>query len=194
MTLKLVETTNESNDWDRIRELYLRAFPAVERLPFWLLRRKTKRPIAEFCSLYDDDEWVGFIYTLKNDRLAYVFFLAIDDGKRSRGYGSGLIKLLTRRYEGLTIGLSAERIDEGAANNEQRIRRQKFYQRNGFLHSGYYSVEKGGEEFDFLTYQGRKVDPQSYPDIMHECLGVFQRFILPIRMVADGSDEDGRHS
>ena len=146
MTVKLIETKKDSKDWKKIKALYLRAFPAVERLPFWLLKKKTQRRIAEFCSLYDDDEWVGFIYTLKNDSLAYVFFLAIDDTRRSHGYGSKLIRLLTERYAGLVIGLSAERPDDQAENNEQRIRRQKFYQRNDFLHSGYYSVEKGGEK------------------------------------------------
>ena len=66
MTVKLIETKKDSKDWKKIKALYLRAFPAVERLPFWLLKKKTQRRIAEFCSLYDDDEWVGFIYTLKN--------------------------------------------------------------------------------------------------------------------------------
>jgi hypothetical protein len=84
MTVKLIETKKDSKDWKKIKALYLRAFPAVERLPFWLLKKKTQRRIAEFCSLYDDDEWVGFIYTLKNDSLAYVFFLAIDDTRRIR--------------------------------------------------------------------------------------------------------------
>ena len=93
MTVKLIETKKDSKDWKKIKALYLRAFPAVERLPFWLLKKKTQRRIAEFCSLYDDDEWVGFIYTLKNDSLAYVFFLAIDDTKRSHGYGLSLIHI-----------------------------------------------------------------------------------------------------
>lgn len=194
MTVKLIETKKDSKDWKKIKALYLRAFPAVERLPFWLLKKKTKRRIAEFCSLYDDDEWVGFIYTLKNDSLAYVFFLAIDDTKRSHGYGSKLIRLLTERYAGLVIGLSAERPDDQAENNEQRIRRQKFYQRNDFLHSGYYSVEKGGEKFDFLTYQGQQVEQNEYPKIMRECLGLFQRFILPVKMIADGNKSNGQHS
>ena len=84
--------------------------------------------------------------------------------------------------------------DDQAENNKQRIRRQKFYQRNDFLHSGYYSVEKGGEKFDFLTYQGRKIDPDEYPKIMHECLGLFQRFILPVKMIADGNKSNDQHS
>lgn len=166
-------------------------FSSCRALAFWLLKKKTQRRIAEFCSLYDNDEWVGFIYTLKNDSLAYVFFLAIDDTKRSHGYGSKLIKLLTERYAGLVIGLSAERPDDQAENNEQRIRRQKFYQRNDFLHSGYYSVEKGGEKFDFLTYQGQQIEQNEYPKIMRECLGLFQRFILPVKMIADGSESNG---
>lgn len=63
MTLKLVTATPA--DLPKIKELYLSAFPAVERIPFWLLKKRTKTGIAEFCSLYDDDNWVGFIYTVK---------------------------------------------------------------------------------------------------------------------------------
>ena len=72
MTLKLVTATPA--DLPKIKELYLSAFPAVERIPFWLLKKRTKTEIAEFCSLYDDDNWVGFIYTVKNAELVYVFF------------------------------------------------------------------------------------------------------------------------
>ena len=50
MTVKLIETKKDSKDWKKIKALYLRAFPAVERLPFWLLKKKTQRRIAEFCS------------------------------------------------------------------------------------------------------------------------------------------------
>lgn len=193
MTVKLIETKKIPKTGRKSKHC-TEGFSSCRALAFLALEEKTQRRIAEFCSLYDDDEWVGFIYTLKNDSLAYVFFLAIDDTKRSHGYGSKLIGLLTERYAGLVIGLSAERPDDRAENNEQRIRRQKFYQRNDFLHSGYYSVEKGGEKFDFLTYRGRKIDPDEYPKIMHECLGLFQRFILPVKMIADGNKPNGRHS
>ena len=179
MTLQLVEA---NKDWDKIKKLYLTAFPAVERLPFCFLKSKTKKQTAEFCSLYDDDKWIGFIYTLKDATLAYVFFLAIAPEFRSQGYGSRLIKLIAARYQNMVIGLSAERIDASKENNAQRIRRQKFYHRNNFLPSGYYSREKGGEEFDFLTYSQKKVDPQAYPQLMRHVLGFLQPLILPVKM------------
>ena len=39
MTVKLIETKKDSKDWKKIKALYLRAFPTVERLPFWLLKK-----------------------------------------------------------------------------------------------------------------------------------------------------------
>ena len=49
MTLKLVTATPA--DLPKIKELYLSAFPAVERIPFWLLKKRTKTEISQFCSL-----------------------------------------------------------------------------------------------------------------------------------------------
>lgn len=185
MVLKLVEASDA--DLAKIKKLYLEAFPAVERIPFWLLKKRAQTPLAEFCSLYDDDSWRGFIYTVKDDSLVYIFFLAIDKSQRSKGYGSGLMDLIKERYAGKAIGLSAEMIDEQAENNEERIRRLKFYAKNGFLPTDFYSAEKGGVKFEFLTENGQKVTPQAYPDLMRHCLGVWQRFLLPIKVISKDS-------
>ncbi|MBD5069041.1 MAG: GNAT family N-acetyltransferase [Lactobacillus sp.] len=181
MTLRLV--TANSNDLPKIKELYLKAFPAVERVPFWLLKKRTKAENAEFCSLYEDDKWLGFIYTLKNQELVYVFFLAIDPANRSKGYGSGLMELVKERYAGQVIGLSAEKEDEQAPNNEERKRRLKFYAKNGFFPTDFYTAEKGGVDFEFLTYQKKSPRPQAYPELMRQVLGIWQKFILPIKVV-----------
>ncbi len=183
MTLKLVTATPA--DLPKIKELYLSAFPAVERIPFWLLNKRTKTGIAEFCSLYDDDNWVGFIYTVKNAELVYVFFLAIKETERSKGYGSGLMELIKERYQGQVIGLSAEKPDATAANNHERLRRLKFYAKNEFLPTDFYTAEKGGVEFEFLTQNGQKIRPQAYPELMAQCLGLWQKFLLPIKVVKD---------
>ena len=108
MVLKLVEASDA--DLAKIRKLYLEAFPAVERVPFWLLKRRAKTPLAEFCSLYDDDAWRGFIYTVKDERLVYIFFLAIDASERSKGYGSGLMTLIKERYAGIQLSVPVRHI------------------------------------------------------------------------------------
>lgn len=185
MVLKLVEASDA--DLAKIRKLYLEAFPAVERVPFWLLKRRAKTPLAEFCSLYDDDAWRGFIYTVKDERLVYIFFLAIDASERSKGYGSGLMTLIKERYADKIIGLSAEMADEQAENNAERLRRLKFYAKNDFLPVDFYTLEKGGVKFEFLTEHGRKVAPMAYPDLMHRCLGIWQKLLLPVKVISKDS-------
>ncbi len=72
MTLKLVTATPA--DLPKIKRIIFECFSSRRTDPFWLLKKRTKTGIAEFCSLYDDDNWVGFIYTVKNAELVYVFF------------------------------------------------------------------------------------------------------------------------
>ena len=47
---------------------------------------------------------------------AYVFFLAIDSSKRSRGYGDKALALMKKQYAGYQIVLDMEAIDDEAEN------------------------------------------------------------------------------
>ena len=38
------KVTKQLDDYKSVRELYFSAFPAVERVPFWLLMKKSKKP------------------------------------------------------------------------------------------------------------------------------------------------------
>ena len=79
----------------------------------------------------------------------------------------------------------SEKPDATAANNHERLRRLKFYAKNEFLPTDFYTAEKGGVEFEFLTQNGQKIRPQAYPELMAQCLGLWQKFLLPIKVVKD---------
>ncbi len=53
------------------------------------------------------------------------------------------------------------------------------------LKMSFYTAEKGGVEFEFLTQNGQKIRPQAYPELMAQCLGLWQKFLLPIKVVKD---------
>ena len=117
-------------------------------------------------------------------KLAYIFFLAVDPDRQGDGYGSQALEVIKERYQDYTMGLSSERPSPEAPNNEQRIRRQNFYERNGFTKAGFYSVEKGGVRYDFLSPQG-KVKPNLYVDLMAEFFKQRQAYYLPLRVEKD---------
>lgn len=117
----------------QIKYLYKTAFPRNERAPFFFLCRKTKNQDNSFYAISDNEEFVGLVYTIKNERMVYVFFLAIEEEKRSKGYGSKTLALIKEMYTECVVTLAIEdTADEGADNHIQRIKRLEFYKRNGF--------------------------------------------------------------
>lgn len=184
MALKVEKISTKSRDFKQIKRVYEEVFPKVERIPLWLLKMRANEGKAEFCSLYDEDEWVGFFYTILSKKLAYIFFLAIDPDKQGDGYGSQALEVIKKRYKDYTMGLSSENPSQKASNNEQRIRRQKFYERNDFTKAGFYSIEKGGVRYDFLSPQNQ-VNPKLYIDLMADFFKQRQAYYLPLRVEKD---------
>lgn len=81
------------------------------------------------------------IYMLIESALTFgditaILFLAIAEELRDQGYGSKLLSLISERYPHNRIILDIEAEDSAAPNNEQRIKRKAFYERNGYTESG----------------------------------------------------------
>lgn len=143
---------------------------------------RAKSGEGEFVSLYDDGQWVGFFYTVMDRRMAYIFYLAVDPRYQSQGYGSQLLTIIKESYPGKVVCLSAEKEDPGAVNNDQRIRRQRFYAQNGFQQAGFCTVEKGGVVYDCLT-TGAHVKPQDYQRLLDHFVRGHKKHYLPYRIV-----------
>lgn len=175
---------NKSNDFKDIKRVYNTVFPPNELLPLSFLKMRAKAGQAEFCSIYNEGKWVGFFYTIYNRRMAYVFFLAIDPQYHGKGYGSAALSAIKKRYAGKVIILSAERPDSLVPNNEQRLRRHRFYAKNGFKKTGLYTVEKDNERFDLLSTQ-QQVDPQMYRHLINNYLTKHRRHYLPYKIIKE---------
>ena len=83
-----------------------------------------------FC-FYNEEEFVGFAFSIYNQKVFYVSFFAIMPHLRSHGYGQEIIEKLVEFYQ-RTMILEVERLDEECDNLEQRQSRMDFYKRNGF--------------------------------------------------------------
>ena len=115
-----------------IRDLYKRAFPAPERAPYWMLTLKAHRRGIDWWSIYDGDTWAGFFYVLTYNDLAYVFYFAIAEQFRGKGYGSHALTELKEKYPDKRIFLAIEQLDPAAENYDERVNRKQFYAHNGF--------------------------------------------------------------
>ena len=63
-------------------------------------------------------------------------FLAVDSKLRSKGCGSLMLKEIQSLYPENKVIVSIERCDKTVENLEQRLRRKRFYEKNGFLSTG----------------------------------------------------------
>lgn len=160
MSIRFKKVTKACNTYKDVKKLYHTAFPADERVPFWLLMAKSKKENAEFYSVYDKDKWVGFVYFIHYQDILYIYYLAVSEKERGGGYGSKILKKITTKYQNKRIILFIEPVDKRAENYEERVNRKKFYEKNGFRDLNYLAVEKN-VIYSVLGY-GKKVLKKEY--------------------------------
>lgn len=178
--LKLVKVTHRDPDFKKIKQVYEQVFPRVERLPLSFLKMRAKTGNGEFLSLYDDDEWAGFAYSVVGRKVVYLFFLAIAPESQDSGLGSQALTLLQEYYDRPLL-LSAEREVADAPNLEQRKRRQAFYAKNGFKQTGFYTIEKNFEEYDLLADK-LPVKPELFTSLLRQFLKQRERYFVPFKL------------
>ena len=61
-----------------VRQMYLDAFPPVERMPFPVRVAMSKLWHTDFLAFYDGDTLCGFVYLAHNCKLVFIMFLAVD--------------------------------------------------------------------------------------------------------------------
>ena len=160
-------------EYKLIKRLFISAFPKEERPPFYILSTRAKCGKGDMLIAKDDGEFVGFIYVVSNGELSYLFFLAVEDSKRGKGYGTKILDAVKTRYSGNKIFLARERLDEPCDNLEQRQNRHKFYLKNGFADLDCKIVE-GGVVFDAMSIGGGITNAE-YSALIDSWCGKFAR-------------------
>lgn len=167
---------NETNVIPKVKNLYINEFPDYERYPFWLLVYKSKKKNSDFYVIYDDSEYIGLLYITYYKDIVYVFYLAIDPMHQSKGYGSKILQHLKKIYKNKRLLLNIEKVDNSADNYEQRFKRKRFYEKNGFKNTNF-EIEKKDIVYEIL-YLGEEVYEYEYHAIFKSYLGRILNFIL----------------
>lgn len=147
MSLRAEYIKKSMTDYEQIIEIYKSSFPKVERFPVWLLRIISHLRGINSIAFYDGNNLCGFSYFLVNEKTVFILFLAVNDKIRSKGYGSQIIRWIKDNYPNREIFLDAEKPDENAGNNHQRMKRIEFYQRNGIYRTDHSFT------YDNVTYE-----------------------------------------
>lgn len=175
ITLKRVKSSLP--EYKQIKELYLSAFPPEERPPFFLLMSKTGREDVDFWSIYADGKWIGLAYVISKEKLSYLFYLAVSETERGKGYGSAIIRTLRRMYDGQQLFLALETLDEAAPNYDERVKRRNFYMHNG-LKPVDCQITEGGVTYDVMG-TSEHLEPDDYTRMMNEYAGRLFSHIYP---------------
>lgn len=169
MSIRFKKVDRRSSVYGNVKKLYHTAFPADEQVPFWFLMLRARRDHVDFYSVFDENKWVGFVYMIGYRDITYVYYLAISDKERGSGYGSKILKTITKKCSGRRIILIIEPVDKKAGNYEERVKRKKFYEKNGFRNLNYTVVEKN------VVYQafgyGQAVSKEEYNSVIRDYFG-----------------------
>lgn len=100
----------------RLERLYRAAFPREERPPYFYIKWKAMKQGADFFGIYDNNRFIGLIYTVTNKDVVYIFFFAIEEDYRGLGYGSQALSKDKHKYRDKRIVLCIEALEENSAN------------------------------------------------------------------------------
>ena len=152
MNLRKVDARADATLLEEVRQLYLRSFPKEELLPWWLVLLQARRKGFALTAFLDGQELCGFTLSITGEGMHFLLFFAVAEQLRGQGYGSAILQMLKQEYG--TVVLNIEPLVTDAPNPEERQRRYRFYRRNGFRDTGYYSWDVGGI-FRTLSSSGR---------------------------------------
>ncbi len=125
------------DNYKEICDFMKRVFPKEELMPMWFIRLLTLKKDYDFKVYYDNDLFVGILFTINSKDTLFVFYLAVNDKIHSKGYGSKLLQLLLDKQPEKSVTLFIETMkDKNAKNYDQRVKRLAFYERNGFVNTG----------------------------------------------------------
>lgn len=145
----------------RVRRLYMEAFPKVERIPWWLLRLNGYRRGIDLQAWVEEEKLCGMTASVTLEQMHFVLFFAVAPEQRGQGVGSRILSVLKQSYP--VVALNVEPLLPEASNYSQRLRRFAFYQKNGFWDTGWYVWEVGGK-FRVLSTQ-KQLDVSAYRKI-----------------------------
>lgn len=121
-----------------IKNLYVHAFPAAERKPFYMIHKKQAEGSMEILSIENDTgDFLGLAITILYKDIVLLDYFAVDDNQRNNGAGSSALRMLLERYLGKRFLLEIEAPDipsekHSRAHSKKSILPQKWYGRHAF--------------------------------------------------------------
>lgn len=166
MNLEDYKNTNFKKD---IKKLYISAFPKNERIPFFLYRKKSTKKNSHLMAITDRNKFIGFVSLETYLDITCIMYFAIAEDYRKKGYGTKALTQIKNINKAQRIVLIIEKEDDTLRDNQIRIKRRKFYEKNGFLKNNFI-VKEGGVSFLPLSRNG-KISKNEYHNLSIQFYG-----------------------
>ncbi len=151
------KVTKIMDGFSQVESLQKEAFPPNESYSIEKILELAKSEHIEYMSFWEDEGLCGILFYNVGETMVYLFYLAVNQKLRSKGYGGKLLTWLKESYTNKIIVGNIEPTGLHSDNEEQRVRRLHFYERNGFHlipyrlsdDSGLYDIISTGSDSDF---------------------------------------------
>lgn len=164
MTLEVSDLRPGSPGMDAALGIIEASFPERERYPVPFLLRKLADPGTHLLSFSDGVGMVGISYVVERGDELFVLYLAVDPSRRSMGHGAAMLSTLDSIFPRHRQYLCIEPLDP-CDDYDDRLRRFRFYARNGFEDTGLDLTSDAGD-FHLLSKGG--VDLDEYTELRRE--------------------------
>ncbi len=133
---KLVSAKLTYTELNYLEKVMKKDFPDNERMPISMIKKAIYNKILYAYFLTDGNTNFGYIITesLKNSKIVYVHYLAVDENTRGKGLGSIILTELKKLSEDSIFLLEVEDPDFANGYEDMKIRKNRleFYYKNGF--------------------------------------------------------------
>jgi len=117
--------------WAEVYRLYQRAFPASEKKPFSIIRKKHREGKTHIWRFTREGTFAGIVITINGESRILIDYLAVAEQHRGTGIGSEILALMRKHYAGKGVFLEIESVYAPCENQAERIRRKHFYEKAG---------------------------------------------------------------
>lgn len=127
------KVTGKSENYSKVKEIYLEAFPENERPREFndIIAISEKTGFVTMYELLEDHRLLGIYLVAELEKFNYCLMFAVEKSFRMQGIGTKLLAAILEKIQGKPLLLVIEKPLLQAENYSQRVRRKKFYERNG---------------------------------------------------------------
>ena len=103
MKLTVNKIDKKSKDFKEAKKLLKKSYAKDELYPFWIMNFMVKKGRAEFLGFYEEDKFIGATFTTSSNKGILIWYLAVNEELRHKGYGSKIISSFKTLFKNINI-------------------------------------------------------------------------------------------